>query len=425
MPRALVLATALAACSAPQRAASTRRTHARVSRAFVERRGRCLVREGRRLRWVGSSAFYLQEEAARELLGQPLSRGTTTAAFDAAGRAGVGVLRVLGFNDGRDDAAVIQRSLGALSEAGLRGLDRVVMEAARRNILLIVLVTNYWSAYGGATQYLRWLGVAPEARAEIFRDVRVADAIARYATRLAERTNAFTGIRYADDPTIMGWEVMNEPRGDGLDDRGEAIARFVDAIARALHAVAPRQLVFSGDEGMDANERGYDAAYWRDVTTGERLLGETRHESFRAIAATPSVDVTTVHWYPDAWRVSARHEREAGARWIEQHARIADEYGKPIILEEFGELEHAAGRDAPRTVSERSGDASAWFDALRSAPNGAGFMPWGLALGRASATPDGFEWGGRDDDPFSLMYRSMSARIAADTATLGCDSATR
>ena len=60
------------------------------------------------------------------------------------------------------------------------------------------------------------------------------------------------GLQRKDDPTIIAWEVMNEPRGNGLDehDHGEALTHFIHEIASALHVVAPHQLVLAGDEGF-------------------------------------------------------------------------------------------------------------------------------------------------------------------------------
>ena len=50
--------------------------------------------------------------------------------------------------------------------------------------------------------------------------------IAHYKTHirnLLERVNTFDGIRYADHPAVLAWELLNEPRGKGLDQDGETL----------------------------------------------------------------------------------------------------------------------------------------------------------------------------------------------------------
>jgi len=33
--------------------------------------------------------------------------------------------------------------------------------------------------------------------------------------KVIQRVNVFTGVMYRDDPTIMAWELINEPRQGG------------------------------------------------------------------------------------------------------------------------------------------------------------------------------------------------------------------
>jgi mannan endo-1,4-beta-mannosidase len=408
----LLAGVTLAACGTAPRVRLAPAAMPRA-RGFVVRRGRCLVRDGVPLRLAGSSAFHLQEEAAREALGQISSRGRLDATLDAATRAGLGVLRVAGFNDGARDAAAIQIAPGVLAEDGLAGLDRVVAEAGRRGLLLVVVVANYWDDYGGAAQYLRWHGLPAGERQRVFTDAGIWRTMQDYATRLATRVNRVTGVRYADDPAILAWEVMNEPRGEGLTDRGEVLAAFVDAMARAIHRAAPRHLVFAGDEGFDADGRGYDVGFWDAVASG-RLVGPARHESFRALVADPAIDAATVHWYPEAWGVARGREVEAGVRWIREHARIAAEAGKPLLVEEFGLHEDGLPLAARRAAYD------VWFEAARVEANVAAVMPWGLS--DAPGGGDGFAWGARglDEDPYAARVRRWST-VLRQGALEGCD----
>ena len=37
----------------------------------------------------------------------------------------------------------------------------------------------------------------------------------RHMDRIVQRVNVYSGVLYRDDPTIFGWDVMNEPRCPG------------------------------------------------------------------------------------------------------------------------------------------------------------------------------------------------------------------
>lgn len=48
------------------------------------------------------------------------------------------------------------RSGGALTNGAHQALDRVLVEAARHGVRLILSLANNLEAYGGKTQYVRW-----------------------------------------------------------------------------------------------------------------------------------------------------------------------------------------------------------------------------------------------------------------------------
>lgn len=68
---------------------------------------------------------------------------------------------------------------------------------------------------------------------------------------LTHRVNTLTNVRYRDDPAIMGWDVLNEPRCPGCGEAGEAAHdAWLADMSSALKASAPNQLVLSGTEGF-------------------------------------------------------------------------------------------------------------------------------------------------------------------------------
>lgn len=86
---------------------------------------------------------------------------------------------------------------------GISRFDAVVASAKAHGIRLIVALTNNWSDFGGMDVYVSQLN--PGGTHDTFYTNVV--VIAAYKNYI----NNFVG-RYADEPTIMGWELANEPR---------------------------------------------------------------------------------------------------------------------------------------------------------------------------------------------------------------------
>ena len=86
---------------------------------------------------------------------------------------------------------------------GISRFDAVVASAEAHGIKLIVPLTNNWSDYGGMDVYVSQLN--PGGTHDTFYTDQT--IIAAYENYI----NEFVG-RYADNSTIMAWELANEPR---------------------------------------------------------------------------------------------------------------------------------------------------------------------------------------------------------------------
>lgn len=56
-------------------------------------------------------------------------------------------------------------------------------------------------------------------------------------------------LSYRDDPTIMAWELCNEPRCEG-DFSGSALQAWTEQSAEFLKSLDPHHLVTLGSEGF-------------------------------------------------------------------------------------------------------------------------------------------------------------------------------
>ena len=108
---------------------------------------------------------------------------------------------------------------------------------------------------------------------------RATEAFERHVEKIALRVNHVTGVAYRDDPTVLAWEIANEPRGV---DRPVAMRRFLDRTARRLKELDAHHLVTTGSEGE---------------TASAMLAGN----DFLLDHASPAIDFATVHVWPQNW----------------------------------------------------------------------------------------------------------------------------
>ena len=317
----------------------------------------------RPFRFVLVNAYYLQDEIGYGHV------AFAREALDKCVAMGVSVVRTWAFSDGAR-ANAMQPSAGQFGEAGLLALDQVLALARARGLRLILPLADYWPSYGGVPAYVAWHGL--DAPARFFTDERARASYAAWVGMLLERKNTIDGTRYGDDPAVLAWELMNEPRGVGLDPAGDAMSDWVAFAAREVRAHA-RQLIAVGDEGFDV--ACPDPAFWKRVGGAAAFAPENGMSFARHLGA---VDLATCHLYPEKWGWRRGVEIEAGTRYIEWHAEVARAAGRPLVVGEFG-LANVALADvpghAPRPLMERRRAYDAWFAAAHHA-GVAGIGPW-------------------------------------------------
>lgn len=353
--------------------------------------GERVAMPGRRTPGVLVNAYYLEEESARAMRRGEARSEVVREVFEEVALLGIPWVRTNAYNDdpAKIDRTAIQRAPGDLDEVSLMALDHVLAEAHAHGVQLLLILTNNWSDYGGIEQYVAWAGLPNPKRSDgrFFTDLSVRALYFDYVTALLSRVSTVDGLRYGDHPAVLGWELINEPRGRGLDRDGEAMRAWVDAAAAHVRALAPTHLVGIGDEGFDVDAEGYDASLWERMRTDEAFA---RRTSFRKNLASEAIDFGTVHLYPEAWRVPKRHLARAGAQWISAHVTVGRELGKPVIVEEFG-LRSRGGEELTAHTRLRVYDE--WMACLDHT-GGAGIGPW---LFVNDARP--FAW-----DPYSFAF---------------------
>ncbi|MFY0526031.1 glycosyl hydrolase [Archangium gephyra] len=252
------------------------------------------------------NAYYLQEEATRDLRRGRTESPAVEETLAKASALGAHAVRTTGYNDAADKRgdSTIQVAPLQYDEVSLRGLDLVLHRAAAYGVKLVLPLGNYWDAYGGTRRYVEWAGLPSpvEGDPRFFTERAVIDHYKAHVARLLSRENTFDGLRYGEHPAVLAWELLNEPRGKGLDTEGAAMRAWVDEVAAVVKQYAPGHLVGTGEEGFDTSLAGYDELFWRGAATSPFFEGGS---SFRRNTASPFIDFGSVHFYPEALRGEA------------------------------------------------------------------------------------------------------------------------
>ena len=68
----------------------------------------------------------------------------------------------------------------------------------------------------------------------------------RHVRTLVERRNSVSGLRYGADPTILSWQLANEPRAL---NQGSAYRKWIETSAAFIRSIDCYHLVSLGSEG--------------------------------------------------------------------------------------------------------------------------------------------------------------------------------
>lgn len=269
--------------------------------------------------------------------------------LDDAVAMGLNTIRTWGWIDGPEsDGVSLQPEPYVYPEEAYERFDYAVAGARRRGLRLVVPLTNNWDAFGGIPQYVSWFGAADHD--DFYRRADIKACYRAYVKHFLGRRNRYTGLRYHDEPTVMTWELANEPRCPS-DKTGDTLVAWADEMSRYVKRHAPRQLVAVGDEGFFGRAGDPDYPY-----------SDYEGVSWQRLTALKAVDYGTVHLYPDSW---GETEKDVwGSTWIADHIRAGHRLGKPVVIEEFGLKDDSADqatrnavyRHWTDTVVERNGD---------------------------------------------------------------------
>ncbi len=380
------------------------------------------IRDGKPYYFVGANFWY---GAILGSEGEGGNRERLHKELDFLKSIGVNNLRVLVGADGENGIKTrvepsLQVAPGIYNDTILAGLDYFMNELRERDMTAVLYLNNSWEWSGGYSVYLQWTGhgnaVVPAvdgwpAFMEYVKQFPKSDSakalFAKHVDYIVSRTNRYNQVKYADDPTIMSWQIGNEPRAFSNENK-EPFTRWMADVAAQIKSIDPNHMVSSGSEGSWGCEN--DMAL------------------FEKIHADPNIDYLNIHIWPYNWgwvKEDSLTEllpqaKENTRKYIDDHLAVARKYHKPVVLEEFGFPRDGFGFSKETPTTARDEYYRYVFDLIRQDRESGGlfagcnFWAWG---GFAAQNPDHVFWEKGDDytgDP-AQEQQGLNSVFATDS----------
>ncbi len=355
------------------------------SNSFITTDGTKLIRNGKPYHFIGTNMWYAP------ILGSTTEAGDRkrlTKEFDALKSMGIENLRILAGADAGSANAnsvvpCLQKSPGELDEELLIGLDYTLAELEKRNMTAVIYLTNSWDWSGGYGFYLRECGYGDSPNASgngyneyvkyasnFVREERALEMYYNHIKSIVSRKNTITGRYYKDEPSIMAWQICNEPRPFAKENQSK-MAMWLSKSARIIKKIDSNHLVSTGSEGYYGCEA--------DEHTCEFIHGD------------PNIDYLTLHIWPLNWGWASRNKPDddieiackKSGEYIDMHVKMGEHINKPIVIEEFGYCRRDNSNDIKKDVKSRDKLYAYVFEQVKqSAQNngviaGCNFWGWG------------------------------------------------
>jgi len=230
----------------------------------------------------------------------------------------------------------LQPEQGKFDDNVMHGLDVLLAEMAKRKMKAVIFLSNNWEWSGGFQQYLIWNHVISpdlltrkpdwdELRDVVAKFYSCDACVAAYRKQVeyvVTHTNSVTGKSYIDDPTIMAWELANEPR-PMRPVANDAYLKWINESAAYIKSLDHNHLVTTGSEGY--------------IGTVDKDLYEKSH-------ASPDIDYMTIHIWPKNWGWLVGGDPQSQLQqailktkdYINDNLASTQSLKKPLVAEEFG-----------------------------------------------------------------------------------------
>ncbi|KAK4429674.1 Mannan endo-1,4-beta-mannosidase 2 [Sesamum alatum] len=373
-----------------------------LASGFVQTRGTHFVLDNSLFLFNGFNAYWMMQVAA-----QPSERYKVSNVFHEAAASGLTVCRTWAFSDGGKQFA-LQISPGVYDENAFQALDFVVSEAAKNKVRLILSLVNNYQDFGGRPQYVDWArnaGVRTSSDDDFYTNAVVKQYYKNHVQKVLTRINTITRVAYKDDPTIMAWELINEPRCQA-DYSGNTVNAWVQEMASYVKSIDNKHLLEVGMEGFYGDSISDRKQYNPGYQVGTDFIRSNLIKE---------IDFTTIHAYPDAWLSGQDDDAQMAfmRRWMTSHWTDSRTLlKKPMIFTEFGK----SSKDPGFSIASRDSFLNAIYSNIYSLARSGGIgggLVWQLVAEGMESYSDGYEIDLSQTPSTSFVVSQQSRQMTA------------
>jgi mannan endo-1,4-beta-mannosidase len=216
---------------------------------------------------------------------------------------GINTVRMWGFN-----------KEALLNQNDYLKLDYILQESSKRGIYLIIVFGNQWGDYGGVNAFTSY------GSKDFYTNEDSLKLYKNHIDEILTHKNSLTETFYKNDPTILGWEILNEPRME-YDFDNEIVSLWVEKVGQNIATIDNNHLISVGVEGFLGGE-------------GDRPYHESHGSNLQSICSLAVIDMCSVHLYPKYL------EKGSMSNQIEQllseWQNEANKVHKPLYIGEVG-----------------------------------------------------------------------------------------
>jgi mannan endo-1,4-beta-mannosidase len=169
----------------------------------------------------------------------------------------------------QNNLAHITGSNGNLSynEDLFRDVDRGIAIAREEGVRMYIPIIDNWQWFGGCNEFANIAGGG-----DFWTSSTIKGKFKDFVTWLVNRTNTMTGVKYKEDPTIMGWELGNE-----IDKANDT---WIKEMAAHIKSQDPNHLIIDGGH-KSIPQASLDSSHI-DIITTHYTDGEIQNFTQRA-----------------------------------------------------------------------------------------------------------------------------------------------
>ncbi|TFK71633.1 glycoside hydrolase [Pluteus cervinus] len=311
--------------------------------------------------FVGSQPFFFSGTNAYWL--QSLGDADIDLTFSTMSQNGIKVVRTWAFNDvtqapqGLQYFQILANGTQTINDgaSGLQRLDSVVNTAKKYGIRLILTLTNNWTSkpnpnippltlsndFGGMDLYVDAFSPGG-THDEFYTNGKIISAFKNYIQHVVSR--------YCTDPTVMAWEIANDPRcGSSTQPSSSCnthtITSWVNEISGYIKSIDSKHLITAGDGGFYCLScpKLYSPLPPTPPSSGSALDGSFGIDT-EDILAIPCIDFGSFQLFPDQADYGTFTPQTSflinsiatGSEWIGSHVATGTSLGKPVSLLAYG-----------------------------------------------------------------------------------------